>query len=126
MVQGRKAALESALAAVGDRLVQFQYAGDSKDRSFAAAENTLQARPVGDANNHLMLHTINSARTQSKPHTTPIVKRNSSSVGGADLTPQAMTAIETDSDTVSLGSHWLEGEFGADNPLSQNPRPRSC
>ncbi|AKN18053.1 sugar ABC transporter substrate-binding protein [Mycobacterium haemophilum DSM 44634] len=110
VAQGRKAGLKSALTAVGDQLVQFQYAGDSEDKGLAAAENMLQAHPTGDANaiwcfnDNLCQGAIKAARNANR--------EKEFVFGGMDLTPQAIAAIENGYYTVSFGAHWLEGGFG--------------
>ncbi|AWV47323.1 putative D-ribose-binding protein [Mycobacterium leprae] len=110
VAQGRKAGLESALTAVGHRLVQFQYAGDSEDKGLAAAENMLQAHPAGDAN---AIWCFNDKLCQGAIKAVYNANREKEFIfGGMDLTPQAIAAIENGLYTVSLGAHWLEGGFG--------------
>lgn len=110
VAEGRKAGLEAALQDSGDRLVQFQSAGDSEEKGLQATENLLQAHPAGTANavwcfnDNLCMGGIKAAENAN---------RSSEFVfGGMDLTPQAISAIENGTYTVSFGGHWLQGGFG--------------
>jgi ABC-type sugar transport system substrate-binding protein len=108
--EGRKAGLESALEAAGDPLVQFQAAGETEDQGLVATENLLQAHPAGDAN---AVWCFNDNLCQGAIKATRNAHRESEFVfGGMDLTPQAISAIENGSYTVSFGGQWLEGGFG--------------
>lgn len=110
VAEGRKAGLEAAMADSGDQLVQFQAAGDSEEKGLAATENLLQAHPAGTVNavwcfnDNLCMGGIKAAQNANRADQLVF--------GGMDLTPQAITAIENGTYTVSFGGHWLQGGFG--------------
>lgn len=110
VAEGRKSGLEGALADTNDPLVQFQAAGDSEEKGLAATENLLQAHRAGDAN---AIWCFNDNLCQGAIKATRNANRQGEFVfGGMDLTPQALSAIESGDYTVSFGGHWLQGGFG--------------
>ncbi len=108
--EGRKKGLEDGLKDVGASLVQFQAAGDSEEKGLSATENLLQAHGAGEANavwcfnDNLCQGAIKAAKNSNRS--------DGLVFGGMDLTPQAISALQDGSYTVSFGGHWLQGGFG--------------
>lgn len=110
VAEGRKKGLEEGLAASGADLVQFQAAGDSEEKGLSNTENLLQANGKGTAN---AIWCFNDNLCQGAIKAAKNAGRESEFVfGGMDLTPQAISAIESGDYTVSFGGHWLQGGFG--------------
>ncbi|MFY0409759.1 substrate-binding domain-containing protein [Solicola sp. PLA-1-18] len=110
VAEGRKSGLEAGISAAGADLVQFQAAGDSEEKGLSTTENLLQANPKGSVNavwcfnDNLCMGAIKAAKNAGR--------EGDLDFGGMDLTPQAITAIESGDYTVSFGGHWLQGGFG--------------
>ena len=110
VAEGRKTGLENELKTENKQLVQYQASGQSEEEGLADAENLLQAHPAGTANamwcynDNVCIGAIKAIQNAGRT--------NQFVVGGMDLTPQAITAIENGSYTVSFGGHWLQGGFG--------------
>lgn len=110
VAEGRKTGLEQGLDAAGAELVQFQAAGDSEENGLTTMENMLQANPSGSAN---AIWCFNDNLCQGAIRAASNAGRDGEFVfGGMDLTPQAISAIEEGTYTVSFGGHWLQGGFG--------------
>lgn len=108
--EGRKEGLEEGIKATGSELVQFQVAGDSEEKGLSNTENLLQANPKGSAN---AIWCFNDNLCQGAIKAAKNAGREGEFVfGGMDLTPQAISAIESGDYTVSFGGHWLQGGFG--------------
>ncbi|WP_449279076.1 substrate-binding domain-containing protein [Leucobacter sp. GX24907] len=110
VTEGRKAGLETAIAA-GGNLVQYQAGdGEAQENGLSAFENLLQANPSGSANgvwcynDNLCLGAIKAAQNAGRA--------DEYKFGGMDLTPEAITSIENGDYFVSFGGHWLQGGFG--------------
>lgn len=110
VAEGRKTGLDNAIKESGKQLVQYQSAGESEEKGLATAENLLQAHPAGTANamwcynDNLCMGALKAAQNGGRA--------DQFVFGGMDLTPQAISAIQGGTYTVSFGGHWLQGGFG--------------
>ena len=105
--EGREKGLEQAVAAnKGVTLVQYLAVGETEDQGYTAMENLLSAHPKGtiDAiwcyNDGLCLGAYRAVKEAGRDE--EII------LGGMDMTPPALSLIETKTNYVySTGGHWL-------------------
>ena len=110
VAEGRQQGLEEAVEASDAEIVQYQGVGESEEDGLQGAENMLQANPSDTAdafwcyNDSLCMGAIQALRNADRA--------DEFVVGGMDLTPAAIEAIEDGTYDVSFGGHWLQGGFG--------------